>query len=781
VSHPARRRLPAAPASCPSCAAARLLLGVTLALALGSVGAAAGEWISYLYMNDIRDLTVTADGVWCATGGGALFYDFTRSDFRAWNRGAEGPASDTLSAVAALDDGRIAFGTDAAGVSVYDPVSGLWFDYSALTWPIASNEVRFLREAPPWRLIGSRGGFVALRDGEVREACQQGLDICGLAGWDVTAGIEYDDALWFGSWPGEGSRGGMARFRYATTGIWDTVNVGLPSNQIVELAAWNDSLYCATSQGIVVWTGDQWVARSAGLPAGGAVTDLYAGPTRLLATKSGPIAGVFAWDAPTATWLRLGPDSLNLQAYCVAEDQDGIVWAGMSPLKSGLGWLEPEQDGLWEFVGGTWIQHRRAGPHPIPTYRALTIDAQGRLWAATSASQRGWRIARFAGGDWSFFNSENTDLSDAWVFDLRVDGDRAWVGHCCCSQTTQPCRMNVWEIGGTEVAVHDSVFNVFDSAVDGRGNFWFASWYEGSSPVAMGVYHLDRATETWSNYTSASTGGLLLSDKVIAVACESNRLWIGYQNEGVTRVTLDASGRLPSSTPSAWTSYSSDDPAQPLPSDGVRALAAREEEVWIGTIAGVSRWRPGDDWRVYHPSPWGLPGSEVTDIAVTPENTTWVAIRGAGVTRIATQGGSEVFEQFMPPEIVNPDVTVLGTAPGGREVWVGTEQGLSRYIPGAEASAEAPQEVHVYPNPYNPACAAPLRLASLPGRAAEGVIVDVAGAVVGRFEDAWSGDAIWDGRDREGAPVAPGLYLVRAATPRGWLTGRIAVLDLPCE
>jgi hypothetical protein len=57
----------------------------------------------------------------------------------------------------------------------------------------------------------------------------------------------------------------------------------------------------------------------------------------------------------------------------------------------------------------------------------------------------------------------------------------------------------------------------------------------------------------------------------------------------------------------------------------------------------------------------------------------------------------------------------------------------------------------------------------------------VSGRVVARFRDKWEGDAFWDGRDLDGRPVAPGLYVIRALTPRGWLTGRVALLDLPCD
>lgn len=759
---------------------AALASGLALGLALLGGPVARGEWTTHLYMNDLRDLAVTDEGIWCATQGGALFFDFSISDFRAWNRTATGLASDTLAAVEALADGRIAFGTARSGVSLHDPATGLWFTQTALTWPIASDQVRFIREEGPWRLIGSLGGFVAWRDGSVREACQQGLDICGLPGWDLTAGIEHDGALWFGTWPGEGSLGGVGRLDYATTGTWVTLREGLPSTQVVELAVWGDSLYCATTQGIAVWNGSVWSARSLGLPAGGAVTDLCAGPTRLLATKSGPIAGVFGWEPGEGRWMRVGPDTLNLQAYCVGEGRDGVVWAGMSPAKSGRGWLEPGEDGLWEFVGGEWIQHRRNGPHPISTYRALAVDGLGRLWAASSASQRGWRIARLGGGSWSFFDQNNTSLSDAWVFELIPRGEEMWVGHCCCSRETDACRFDMWDLEGAGVAVHDSIFNVYDSAEDDWGNLWLASFYDGSAATSKGLFRYDRATGGWTHFDVQSTGGLLVSDRVTAVAVEGRRLWIGYQNDGLSRVRLDAAGQ-PEMSSWAWLHYSAEDEGSPLPSNGVRALAALPGQVWIGTTLGAARWEEGEVWRTFQPSPFGLPGSEVTDIAFDADGAAWVAMRAAGVTRVTRdRQGAFSFEQFNAPDLVDPDALVLAVPPGGREVWVGTSQGLSHYAPDAGGEVVAVEELEVYPNPYNPDCGVPLRARGLPGRAARGAIADASGRIVGRFREVWTGEALWDGRDLEGHAVAPGLYAIRALTPTGWLTGRVAVLDLPC-
>jgi len=740
-----------------------------------------GTWVTHLYMNNIRDLAVTEAGVWCATGGGALFYDLALGEFRAWNRAPDELSSDTLTSVAALSDGRIAFGTDREGLSLYDPRSGLWFTETVLTSSqMVGDAIAFIGEAPPWRIIGSRavedrhGGFVAQRDGEVRELCEQSVETCGLPSWNVVTAVAHDGALWFGTQPGEGSIGGVGRL---AEGAWDTLNVGLPSLQVVGLAVWDDSVFCATEAGVVAWDGDGWAPRGSGLPVNARLGALRAGSTRLLLAASGAGGGVFCWNTATRGWDRLG----TLQARCVAEGADGILWAGASAEASGRVYLEPEEDGLWEYVGGTWIQHRYPGPHPVGSYTALAPDGAGRLWAATAGRGRGWRIAHYDHGSWDFFDAAGVPgLNNTWVFDLRRVGEELFIGHCCCSDPDAPCYLDVWHPASNEVAVLDSVFNIQDSDVDPAGRVWFASLYEAATGLAArGIYRYDPSTGGWAHLTDESTGGRLLSNKVAAVEVEGRYLWIGYYSEGLSRCVLGADG-LPILDEAHWAHFTADSTASHLLSNSVRAITSREGEVWIGTTGGVSLWRPSG-WRLFRPSAAGLPGSDVSDIALTDDGSAWIGIRGIGVTRITQEtDGSFAFERIYPPDLVSSAITVMATASDGRGLWVGTDAGLSQYLPVGATESSAAAEVRVYPNPFNPACPTPLRLLSLPGRAAQGTICNTTGRTLARFEDVMEGDVIWDGRDADGRLAAPGLYLVRVSTPRGWLTGRVAVLDLPC-
>ena len=512
------------------------------------------------------------------------------------------------------------------------------------------------------------------------------------------------------------------------------------------------------------------------------ITDITSGEAGLYLAASGNAeGGIFLLTIGATEWIRLGEE--RFYAECVQEGQDGIVWAGMSA-GSAIGY--DVKDGLWEYVGGTWIQHRLDSPHPSAYYRTLSLASGGDLWAATSGG--GWRILHLKQGRWSYMDEENTLLTNAWVFDLRVDGDHLWVGHCCCSSPPTHCQVDYWALDDSEINIVSGVFNVYDSTQDDWGNFWFGSYHEGYGDHpdrANGIHYYNKTTETWSNHTVESTGGRIRSDAIPAIEAEGEYLWIGYLDQGVTRVKLAADGSLPTDF-SAWTQYEPGSTANPLVGDRITAIATRPDEVWIGTNSGVSIYRRQGGtgrWSSYRAAAGQLPANGVIDIALTRDNS-WIAVDGAGVTRMHREPDDNyTFTTFTSPDLVNANVTALASSLDSEELWVGTLAGLSLFRERTSLTGEEISDLNLYPNPFNPACNEPIRFQNLPGVTSGGVIVDVSGHIIRRIEKGLAmDDPFWDGRDESGEPVAPGLYIVRVSTPQGWLSGKVAVLDLlPCD
>jgi hypothetical protein len=78
----------------------------------------------------------------------------------------------------------------------------------------------------------------------------------------------------------------------------------------------------------------------------------------------------------------------------------------------------------------------------------------------------------------------------------------------------------------------------------------------------------------------------------------------------------------------------------------------------------------------------------------------------------------------------------------------------------AAPAPPAPEALTLSPNPFRESLAI-----RTPGAPVD--ILDAAGRRVRRLAAGGSGRVVWDGRDQDGAAVAPGLYWVRCRLPRG--------------
>ena len=118
-------------------------------------------------------------------------------------------------------------------------------------------------------------------------------------------------------------------------------------------------------------------------------------------------------------------------------------------------------------------------------------------------------------------------------------------------------------------------------------------------------------------------------------------------------------------------------------------------------------------------------------------------------------------------------------SPDGQTIWAGTDRGLVSFLP-FDNGGEEPEEgeLGAYPNPFRHGCADGIRLVGAGGQVS-GVVVDIAGRLIARFERRKPEDLVWDGR-KDGRAVAPGLYILQLRTPRGTETVGVAVLETDC-
>lgn len=249
---------------------------------------AAGTWRVFLYGNEVRGLVTRGEDVWAATTGGLvrLRPDGTMSQ---WNRAAQELVSDSVSTVAVDATGRVWAGTETAGISIFDSERSLWTRFTTLEQPIPGDRIhrlRFSGSAAETLLVGATQGYVVLVNGELRRACLEGIDICGLPSYEVRDLLTAGGDLWLAT------VGGMVVQR--PDGGWSLRGDGLGAARPRRLAR-ADSLYVATDPSpggsLWAWRNGRWgAAGDPSLPSWFVPMDLLAAGDTLFAAGVG---GVF--------------------------------------------------------------------------------------------------------------------------------------------------------------------------------------------------------------------------------------------------------------------------------------------------------------------------------------------------------------------------------------------------------------------------------------------------------------------------------------------------------
>ena len=196
-----------------------------------------------------------------------------------------------------------------------------------------------------------------------------------------------------------------------------------------------------------------------------------------------------------------------------------------------------------------------------------------------------------------------------------------------------------------------------------------------------------------------------------------NTLWCAYYRVGVMKYDGVA-----------WTIFTPENSGLPI-QDTYSVTLDHNEDLWIGTDAGLVRFDRENDWLVFDTSNSGLPHNFVRDVAVAHDNTIWIATEGGGVAKYTGDIITAIDE---------------------------------------EAKPEALPTVTSYPNPFNPSTTISFTLPES-GHATL-TVYNLAGQKVRTLADEPMGvgnhTVVWDGHYDTGVAVAAGIYLSRPY--RGW-------------
>jgi ligand-binding sensor domain-containing protein len=273
-------------------------------------------------------------------------------------------------------------------------------------------------------------------------------------------------------------------------------------------------------------------------------------------------------------------------------------------------------------------------------------------------------------------------------------------------------------------------------AEDGAGRLWIGSNSRGLTVLGADGAHLTDIMP--------SAGGLA-SPSVRALATRNNDVWIGHEERGLQ--ILRTGGNPANPAGFTWKTFTS---AQ-LPDNAIAAIEIRDRDTYVLTSSYlvlytdevfIRRWPLNFD---------GEP-RRGTGLAIDRKGNRWVGT-SAGVVVVNTAGESSLLTT-RNSDLIADEVLDVDLDPKTGDILFATRIGANRLTPGTAPPPGGGEGRYLFPNPFR--ADGSLRVKVGGGSADNGEVFDLTGRSVARF-DAVAG---WDGTGADGATVAPGIYLV---------------------
>ena len=731
------------------------LVAAAWLLAAAGPARSAGAWQTHLRVKDFTDLIVTQQEVWCATAeAGLLRFDRLTSRFESITREPGSIASNHLTCLAFDRVGRLWVGTFESGVSRLTADGSTWELVNAFDG-LPVDSVTTITVAGDTLWIGTRGG-IALWDGrQVLGSLPDGNTVSfdtTFVNPAITGVVQMRDTLWLSTPRGVG-------FARISTNLsdWRPASQGLATPAVDHLASDGLALYAQAGGLIYKWEPDstRWISIGF-IGIVHSMEEEYG--TVLVSTDRGIYHHV------AGGLFNLIPNSPTAEP----EDEDDPEPAvdPTSPFKQFAG----SRAGLWEQPDSavTWTLYVPPGP-PGNTYANIVVDGP-RVYAAT----RNEGIGRWDGSTWFGWPHTvcplpcpNTFRFPDEVFAMLVDTEGLkWVatwGYALdrFDDAADPDQFtHLWTGPGENVHTFS-----YGAAADSNGGRWFGMDSPGGVPLGLDFYDSTGAhAGTWGPGSPAGVSRVR-GGKIRAITVDkTGRIWIGYAGAGVNS-GVDHFVRRP------IVGYD----FRTVPNTSgldIWAMVAHGDSIWVltdidlrlisRTTQSVTRIRA---------APVGRAGDQPSrHMDVARDGSVWVG-GGTGV-RWYRQGLDPVDFNISNSPLVSNDVRAVAVEPATGAVWFGTAEGLNRYDPGYVPPAPPPgveDTLVVFPSPATlTGLGIQLRLQGTAEGYAGG-IYDLRGRLMHTFTTSSRGQVFWDGRDRDGVLVKPGVYFVRAEA-----AGRVA-------
>jgi ligand-binding sensor domain-containing protein len=709
-----------------------ILLFIFLTNRSGQTGV--GDWTTFTSQNDIRDLILSDDYIWCATNGGVFSYQISNGTYRQFQN-TNGLTSVNAQTIEVDQEGHIWVGFADGWINYYDPVADNWKNIR----DYLGHQIYDLETVGDSLLVALDLGISLydIRKKEVKETYKH-------LGWNLPAEIAVFDIMVVNReiWATTGS--GIARSSFDLANLmapesWKnyTTSQGLPTNEANSLVAHHDSIYVGTKAGAAILRDQRWDSLSYSLPYAD-VKKLVSKNRELYALTYGYVS---RWIPEEYHWQNVAEYVRELSCLAIADNGD--LWVGRNKSGSAKGFAH------FSMKNETWEYFTSPGP-PSNEFNGLAVDKNGILWCASARDG----IFKYDGISWQQYTTADGLVNDG-IKSATVDSEtRKWFG----------------SIGGGLIMIDEdekiTVFHKDHLSAAGASQDW----------IVVPDVKVDRYNNAWLLNTEANNSRIvavytpllewyyftveegILSNVVTSLDIDwADRVWIGTQ-AGVS--VIDYNNTL-AYKPDDVIKENSLTTADGLESNSIRDIAIDQDNiVWIATDGGLNYWYwDSQSQKGVVKYQTGLLSNSVNVIAVDIRNNKWFGT-SAGVSILAPDGYTFTHYTTQNSSLVNDNVTSFGFDFESGKVYIGTANGLSVLETPYSRPREDLSQVKAGPNPF------------IIGKGKQFTFLELSDDVAIKFltengmvvrhipkDEILGAYTIWDGRDDNGEYVASGIYV----------------------
>ncbi len=712
----------------------------------------ASEWQTFTNMNYIREILYNEGNLWGATTGGVIIFD-PQDESVTQLTNVDGLGGNELFCIARDSLGNMWFGARNGTLTKYQLDTDSWRVYI-----IEKDKKKLMvKDILPDsdRLWIAASGVVSLfliekNQGEIKETYQRFGEISP----DSVNCVEVGEGkVWIGTDKGMAfAEKDDPRINLQDPTSWSSFSAGekegLTNDFIGSLKYYQDDLYLGTNNGVFRFIEEDSSFMYMGL-GGLRVNQLKILNGNLTAATNNGVYfytedrwSLIPWEGMSTRW-----------ANSIDQDSLGNLWVG-TPGK-----------GLLTYDGGGWLNYLIQGPSGN-TFSGLAVDFEGRIWCANFRDG----ASSYDGANWKSHRETMDSVSSGsrgLIVAVAVDPQNnvwfgSWGGGIFGKDASDTwVRYNNQNSPIRGVGENPDYVVINSISLDEQGNAWFSNYaaFDGTRIVALNPQN------QWSVFSSEDG----LQDSIInQIMVKDDHLWGCFQGAGLC--DYDYNGTVSFKGDDDLNCYGSSDDL----SGDVRCVVIDKKEIlWTGTSEGLFRFDSFNQVfeKVFLPSQIG---PQVNFIAVDQLNNKWIAsLNGLGVLN-----DLGVFTDSFTTEnskLCHDLIRSLAIDEKKGEVWIGTENGLSRLKYPGISPIENLSEIVPYPNPAVIKTGEEKVSFTIPPYESKIKIFTVVGEFIKEITSTqnWK----WDLRNQSGELVSGGIYLFLITDAQGNThVGKIAVI-----